>query len=1063
MMDSNGSSTVSTSELAAFLAKNMPEIHRSNDEVEALMRVMTGQMASGGDDAVEEDDDDPLAGPMSIISACCGHARQKVASRRSASWLDFRRAMEDWLLSDKDRFALVSEKNLDSGRAKIHTAIQAWFNQFQSGEGMWPAEPELGPGPLEAAEIALADFPVDHSKYAQFETLPLPNLSLQRFSRYDKDEYIDHLGEGDFGQLMAAVRDAADAEEAYIPTRTVYYLLRGLVIFRTPMERREIGDGLIGLFSAIETALPRLVIYAGLADHEKLQEKALLCLGLLARGPCIGALPDSHAMHETSLYYKELIKSLGGARAMRVGLDSNNMAVTSAALLAIGACLYKTPEMRSALVEAGIDVAVVNLTRSLVDSTLSTTLSSPSVVFLRRAVWVLSLFCGATTGESAPWERISPALPLSTSLVLAFGKSIFDPVVLHHALAALAHLLPGIAVEHASQELLLALVALVTSEHAAARVSVLSALVHILTDDSLAAILLSLNLVDALTAVLPFADGATRLLAVHLAGVLAGMKGQVQPLIEARSFVALTELVASDPVTRVKALRVLQYGTRGTASQVKYLVEDLGMVSVLCECLKLFHFEDDDVLTQMYEYTLPVLKFGTLSVVLKSIKNILNAGDIEADALSDVNPYVARFSLDELGIFGQLLEEMTAVPTEVLGAWRFQEPGKPSAEARIHGVLLKLRSVFEAMRGKQARHRATYIRTLMDKFFDSGLLSIGVPSAADTPSARVGPSAGRALPIKATLEDPEWPKAPIFFELRSVKYHDLVVAVQKQVEYFGKLVMYYVDEELKARGDGEAAAAAVEAEARERMEASHGVVMVDSQAAFERAVGHFYGLRVQLHVVRDKDDVTPALGLQTSILFDRKNAMDMASNGPMLPGLDVGAFAFSPAAELATVTHFGSDELETLYEQWKAIATGDLLDEEQFAHGLRMLGCTDDETIHRNFVAFDSDRNGSLDFREYVAGLSTLQRGTDEERMRLLFAAYDTDGNGILTRDEMAAAMQASVQARGDQISATTIDQLVRTTFDNLGGAGTQGVDVETFVQAALAGNLSLIFEIHVS
>ncbi len=215
MMDSNGSSTVSTSELAAFLAKNMPEIHRSNDEVEALMRVMTGQMASGGDDAVEEDDDDPLAGPMSMslsagasspkpASALAAAMRaKKVASRRSASWLDFRRAMEDWLLSDKDRFALVSEKNLDSGRAKIHTAIQAWFNQFQSGEGMWPAEPELGPGPLEAAEIALADFPGDHSKHAQFETLPLPNLSLQRFSRYDKDEYIDHLGEGDFGPVFA--------------------------------------------------------------------------------------------------------------------------------------------------------------------------------------------------------------------------------------------------------------------------------------------------------------------------------------------------------------------------------------------------------------------------------------------------------------------------------------------------------------------------------------------------------------------------------------------------------------------------------------------------------------------------------------------------------------------------------------------------------------------------------------------------------------------------------------------------------------------------------------------
>ena len=58
------------------------------------------------------------------------------------------------------------------------------------------------------------------------------------------------------------------------------------------------------------------------------------------------------------------------------------------------------------------------------------------------------------------------------------------------------------------------------------------------------------------------------------------------------------------------------------------------------------------------------------------------------------------------------------------------------------------------------------------------------------------------------------------------------------------------------------------------------------------------------------------------------------------------------------------------------------------------------------FDLFDSDRSGTVDFKELVLALSLVQRGTLAERMRMCFETFDTDHTGFLEGDEITVMME---------------------------------------------------------
>lgn len=118
-------------------------------------------------------------------------------------------------------------------------------------------------------------------------------------------------------------------------------------------------------------------------------------------------------------------------------------------------------------------------------------------------------------------------------------------------------------------------------------------------------------------------------------------------------------------------------------------------------------------------------------------------------------------------------------------------------------------------------------------------------------------------------------------------------------------------------------------------------------------------------------------------------------------------------AALMAATGYSRAELFSRWARFKALCSmaknSHGVDKDTLRHGVPQLSGEDQFFVDRAFDVLDTDGSGALDWPEFIAALSALEKGDASRRIAFLFHAYDLNGDGYIQRQEVQQFFLASL------------------------------------------------------
>jgi neuronal calcium sensor 1 len=123
-------------------------------------------------------------------------------------------------------------------------------------------------------------------------------------------------------------------------------------------------------------------------------------------------------------------------------------------------------------------------------------------------------------------------------------------------------------------------------------------------------------------------------------------------------------------------------------------------------------------------------------------------------------------------------------------------------------------------------------------------------------------------------------------------------------------------------------------------------------------------------------------------------------------------------SHLQQASHFDVTEIKQWHKSFNQDFPSGSISREEFQRGYREMFPFGDATTYADLVfsLLDRDRNGKIDFSEFLLALSVTTRGKLVEKLEWTFLLYDLNHDGFISRAEMLRIVDAIYRMVGDSV-----------------------------------------------